>query len=247
MGISTRWHGDASDFDVLIVRAPADRSGVAVRLTAVSGFRLLPADHLMVWERAVPMRLDSRLPAGWSIATPQHEHDVVDVVRDSFEGYRSHYAMNPLFDAHDVLDGYCEWAATMYADERVGTLVVLDEHRVPVGVGLLDFAPDTPDIRLAGMRTLVQGHGHYSALMAALADVAEARGATGIQISTQSTNVRVMPRLGADGFRSPLDRGDVSPDEIESARSALSHSVWRCRHGSCRRSSASRPGFDDDM
>ncbi len=184
--------GCANDFDVLIVRAPADRSSVAVRLTAVSGFRLLPADHLMVWERVVPVRAESVLPAGWSIETPQYEHDVVDVVRDAFEGYRSHYAMNPLFDAQDVLDGYCEWAATMYADEQVATLVVFDEHRVPVGVGLLDFAPDTPDIRLAGMRSLVQGLGHYSALMTALGDVAEARGATGIQISTQSTNVRVM-------------------------------------------------------
>ena len=191
---------DAVDFDVVIIRAPADWARGSVRLTAVPGFRLLPADHLMVWERPVPLRFDAPLPPGWSIMRPQHEHDVVEVIRDSFAGYRSHYAMNPLFDPLDVLDGYCEWAASMYSDDRITTLVVLDERGRPVGAGLLDLAQVIPDVRLAGMVAGVQGHGHYSALMVALADVAEAHGATGLQISTQSTNVRVMRAWARMGF-----------------------------------------------
>ncbi len=191
---------NANDFDVLIIRAPADQSDIAVRLTAVPGFRLLPADHLMVWDRSVPMRFDAPLPPGWSITEPRQEREVVDVVRDSFAGYRSHYALNPLFDAHDVLDGYCEWAATMHSDDHVETRVVLDEHDRPVGVGLLDCAPDVPDVRLAGMASGVQGRGLYAALMVALAAIAETRRSTGIQISTQSTNVRVMRVWARMGF-----------------------------------------------
>jgi len=108
--------------------------------------------------------------------------------------------MNPLFDAADVLDGYCEWAVAMSADAHTWTLVVYGDDATPVGVALVDHSSDTPDIRLAGMTTDVQGGGHYAALIGAISELAAESGHRRVQISTQSTNLRVMRAWSRIGF-----------------------------------------------
>jgi GNAT superfamily N-acetyltransferase len=189
-------------FDVVIVRSAAECRRVPQRLAGLAHHRLLPADHLMYWEceRSAAVPLPS-MPTGWTIDAPTDVSEVVAVVRDSFDRYDSHYAVNPLFDAADVLDGYCEWAAGLYASSQVWTRAMYDDRRRAVGVALVDHSTATPDVRLAGMVPGAQGRGLYSALLGAISRLAATSGAPRIQISTQSTNTRVMRAWARSGFR----------------------------------------------
>lgn len=186
-------------YDVVVARTQADDWRVPVALSSQTSHLFFTADHLMVWQGDLRTASRRSLPAGWLMGEPRSIDEVIDVVRDSFDGYRSHYSMNRLFETGAVLDGYCEWAAVMASRDDHECIVLADDANAPVGVALVDFSPDVPDVRLAGMIKRAQGRGLYASLLAGVAEMALGRGATELQISTQSTNVNVMrawARLG---------------------------------------------------
>jgi GNAT superfamily N-acetyltransferase len=189
-------------FDVVIVRSAAECRYAVQRLAAAPRHHLVPADHLMYWgcRTDAASGPPASLPEGWTIRPAIDVRDVVAVVRASFDHYGSHYSANPLFNPSDVLDGYCEWAADLHASDMVWSYSMYDEFYRPVGVALTDHSGPDPDIRLAGMIPDAQGRGCYAALIQAVNRMASSSGFSGLLISTQSTNIRVMRAWARMGF-----------------------------------------------
>lgn len=192
---------EVASFDVVILRAPAAMRGVPARLAQLPQHVALAADHLCYWEWPVDRAPGVELADGLVVAAEIAEAELLDLVRATFAGYGNHYAVNPLFDQDDVLDGYCEWAQQMHASCECFVLRRASggEGGDALGFAVVDWNADVPDIRLAGMRPEAQGRGWYAGLLSAVMAAAVDRGRAPIRISTQSDNVNVMrawARLG---------------------------------------------------
>jgi GNAT superfamily N-acetyltransferase len=185
--------------DVLIVRAPAEEVHVPARLAALDGFRAIPADTLMYWER----RDLSRDEAG-AAASVTNETDparIEELVRSVFAGYHNHYSANPLLSSEHSLDGYCEWATSLVGSGGATCSLIESEAAVVDGFGIVDWTPDIPDIRLAGIVPSARGRGAYRRLLVALQHEAARRGHSRLRISTQAHNTRPMRAWAELGWR----------------------------------------------
>lgn len=188
-------------FDVVVLRYPADALDVPFALAAVPGYRIVPADHLCVWEWSGAEPPVVEPPPAWTVTPSTDVTDVLDVVRDSFAAYPNHYRANPLLDREKALDGYCEWAAALVEAGDDAATVLRDAAGQAVGIALVDWLTDPPDIRLAGMRSSAQGRGLYRVLLARVLAHAHEGGHDRVQISTQSHNTKVMRAWARMGFR----------------------------------------------
>lgn len=193
-----------SGFDVVILRCAADDVDLPFRLLGLRDFRAFTADHLSIWrwEVAEPGRIV--LPDGWSVGLSADVAAVEVVVRDAFADYRNHYRANPLFDAQAALDGYVDWAHTLMKRSDDACTVVCDPTGEAVGVALVDWDDDVPDIKLAGIRRREQGQGRYGALVSYVMQLTRDRSRPALTISTQSHNVKVMRSWSRLGFL-PVD------------------------------------------
>ena len=188
---------DFDDYDVVIVRCPASAKRMSVALREIPGFEVIAADVLCYWrwEGVLPPVPDVPLPT--SVVGPDDSID--DLVRDAFHSYSNHYTANPLFGADQIMDGYCDWAARLIRSPSTTCVVLEDESGDRVGFGIIDWEPEVPDIRLAGMASAAQGRGLYALVIRALLERAQQRGHASVVISTQVDNVNVMrawTRLG---------------------------------------------------
>lgn len=186
-------------YDLVVLRYPAEAVTIASEASEISGFRSFTADHLCYWEWRRVETVEPTVPAGWCIDDRPDVEEVIDVVRDSFAGYRNHYSANPLLDRDAALDGYGEWAGRLAAVEG-SAYVLRDPSGVGAGVALVDWSIELPDIRLAGMRSSAQGRGLYRVLLESVMERAVLRERDGLQISTQSHNVSVMRVWARAGF-----------------------------------------------
>lgn len=188
----------ADPFDLVVLRYPAEAVTVAFELSELPGFISFTADHLCYWEwhGAVAKAV---VPAGWRVDDQPSVDEVVDVVRDSFASYRNHYSANPLLDRGAALEGYCEWAGHL-AGADGAAFMLRDQPGVGVGVALVDWLADRPEIRLAGMRSSAQGQGLYRVLIESVMERAVEKGHDSVLISTQSHNVNVMRSWARMGF-----------------------------------------------
>lgn len=191
-------------FDLVVLRYPAASVTVAFESTQLAGYLCFTADHLCYWEWhgdeiEAEARGEARVPAGWRVDHQPPVDDVVEIVRASFASYSNHYRANPLLDRDAALEGYCEWAALL-AGVDGSAFVLRDDLDEGIGVVLVDWSVDLPEIKLAGMRPSAQGRGLYGLLLRSVMDVAAAHGRSGLQISTQSHNVTVMRAWARAGF-----------------------------------------------
>jgi hypothetical protein len=127
------------------------------------------------------------------------EDEISTLVRNVFDGYANHYAANPLFERSLALDGYCAWAASLVGSGDATCTVLDGPDGRPAGFGVVDWATDPADVRLAGMVTDARGRGWYRWVVAQLMHEADVRGRAPLWISTQAHNVAVMrtwARLG---------------------------------------------------
>lgn len=187
-------------FDVVVVRHPAGAVHLPHQLARMPGFTAWTADHLAIWEWSGPAAPAVDVAGPWSVGPAATRDEVVAVVRDAFADYRSHYRSNPLFPATAVLDGYVEWAVDLAHRQPDGPTTVRDGEGRAVGVALVDWEAAPPDIRLAGMRSAVQGRGVYGLLVSEVIAVALRKGNVGVRISTQSHNINVMRAWVRLGF-----------------------------------------------
>ncbi|MGA9275381.1 MAG: GNAT family N-acetyltransferase [Ilumatobacter sp.] len=188
----------AVPFDLVVLRYPAEAVTVAFELSELPGFISFTADHLCYWEWQ-GAGAEAVVPPGWSVDDQPSGDEVTDVVRDSFASYRNHYSANPLLDRSAALEGYCEWAGHLAAADGAA-LLLRDQGGEGVGVALIDWLADRPEVRLAGMRSSAQGQGLYRVLIESVVERAVAQGHSRVLISTQSHNVNVMRAWARMGF-----------------------------------------------
>ena len=191
-------------YDVVILRCRADAIDLPFRLLGLREFRAVTADHLGVWRWDVAEVPTVPLPEGWTVGPSTDAAIVEQVVRVTFAGYRNHYRANPLFDPQAALDGYVDWALSVLDRSDDSCTVLWDDTGDAVGVALVDWSDEIPDVELAGIRPRAQGQGRYGALMAAVMRLTRDRSRPALTISTQSHNVNVMRAWARLGFL-PVD------------------------------------------
>ena len=194
----------AAGFDVVIVRHRAVDVDIPFRLLALRELQAFTADHLCIWRWEASTPEPVALPFGWEIRTGREPATIDAIVRDAFADYPNHYRANPLFDPAAALDGYVEWAHTLAAASDDACVLMFDATGSAVGVALIDWDEEIPDIRLAGIGSRVQGQGRYGALVSHVMQLAVDRSRTALTISTQSHNVNVMRAWSRLGFL-PVD------------------------------------------
>jgi len=211
-------------YDIVIVRTPASWKRQAVELAAIEGYVAFTADNLTYWEwpgqqvQASPESAMPELvmPEGLQLCCSQRVEDIVEIVRDSFPGYKNHYSANPLFDTAKSLEGYCEWVATLMAADST-TLMVVDEHGDGLGFAITDWSGEKPDLTLASVRFRPKrapdgsrrppvrrpsrlGQGLYAHLIAGSVELAIKRERLPISTSTQVDNTTVIRNWAMLGF-----------------------------------------------
>jgi hypothetical protein len=191
-------------YDVVVLRCRADDVELPFRLLGLRDFLSFTADHLSVWrwEAGDFMAIDP--PRAWSVRLSVDAAEVESVVRDSFAGYRNHYTADLLFDPRAALDGYVEWASTVMAHSDDGCSVLYDATGEAIGVALVEWSENAPDVALAGIRGHAQGRGLYGVLISHVMQQTLDRSRPALTISTQSHNVNVMRVWSRLGFR-PVD------------------------------------------
>ena len=191
-------------FDVVILRCPADEVDIPFRLLGLRDFRAFTADHLSIWRWEAGEPGGIVLPDGWSVGLTADVAAVEVVIRDAFADYRNHYRANPLLDTQAALEGYVDWAHTLMKRSDDACTAVCDPTGEPVGVALVDWDDDVPDIKLAGIRRHAEGRGRYAALVSYVMALTLDRSRSALTISTQSHNVKVMRSWSRLGFL-PVD------------------------------------------
>lgn len=190
----------SAGFDVVILRHRAVDLGVPFRLLGLRDLRAFTADHLCIWRWDAHPIEPVTPPAGWAIRIGDESASVERVVRDAFADYANHYRANPLLDPAAALDGYVEWAHTLAAASADSCVLLVDAAGSAVGVALVDWDHDVPDIRLAGISSRAQGRGRYGVLVSHVMQLAVERSRPAVTISTQSHNVNVMRAWSRLGF-----------------------------------------------
>lgn len=187
---------ETADFDVVIVRRPAEWADRWADLARHDGYTALHADTLVFWE----WRDDGGdLGPAPQTASDDDTHRLDELVRDVFERYQNHYASNPLLDPDAALEGYVEWATRTVATS--GGALILTDDLGPTGFALVDWTADPPDVRLAGVCQRARRRGEYGKFMLATMWSARDRGSARLQISTQVQNVGVQRTWSRLGWR----------------------------------------------
>lgn len=184
------------DFDVVILRAPASANTIAARLATLPCHRAIAADQLYYWEWKASWGTPSGL-ARTRVADSTSEIEAL--VRVVFDGYRNHYAANPLLDRRLIAAGYAEWCHDLLSNADATGVILDDDSGRAVGFAVVDWEPDVPDVRLAGMIPEARGRGLYSSVIDGVMHAVGERGRHEFKISTQSDNIGVMrawARLG---------------------------------------------------
>lgn len=187
-------------FDVAIVRTDAGRSAVPCELARLPGRCAIAADQLLYWERRSPVPIQASPPEGWWLDHSPSVADVVFLVRDIFRDYTNHYAANPLFPSGKALEGYAEWAGSLVTSDPTSAVILRQSSGSGVGLAIVDFHTQPPDVRLAGIRLDHRRRGLYSSVLADVTKRALQQGHDCVEISTQSSNTSVMRAWARHGF-----------------------------------------------
>ncbi len=189
------------ELDVLIVRTPAEDLATPGLLASLPAFQAVPAGTLLYWD----WRWDGVSTHDDAVSSTEDPELIEQLVREVFAGYTNHYAANPLFSAEVTVDGYVEWANTLVASGAASCITgAPDEHgrtADPVGLAIVDWSGDPPDVKLAGVRPQCRGQGTYRQLLALVMAEAVRRGHRAVQISTQAHNTQVMRAWADLGWR----------------------------------------------
>lgn len=198
----------ASDAALIIARYPSDQLWVPAAVAA-SGRVVLPAGTLVFWEVQVGQALVPLPVPGVDVVRAQDipadeaARLVADLVEKTFDGYSSHYAVDPLIDPADALAGYVEWAQSCLgsADHCV---LVLRVDGVAAGLATCAFDERGAEILLAGVLPDYRRRGLYPSLLGAVVSAVVARGGSRVAISTQAHNATVQRAWARFGF-TPVD------------------------------------------
>lgn len=196
---------ESAPFDLIFVRAPVQRAGLAAELSQAAGREIRPVESLVYYEwdlaQASTMSRQLRFFVGNQVKFPLLE----PLIRDAFSGYKNHYSANYHFSAAAAVDAYVEWARTLLEESSCRILVAYDEpsgELVGFVLSVVNFVTRSAEIVLNGVSSSWQRQGVYSGLMITAAS--QLRNVDGVQrlaISTQSTNIPVIAAWEKLGLR----------------------------------------------
>lgn len=184
--------------EILIVRTAADDLMTPGVLASLPELRSLPAGTLLYWD----WRDDGGTDVDATADSTDDPHLIERLARAVFDGYSNHYAANPLLSPERTVDGYCEWATALVATGKASCIT--SEHADaarPIGLAVVDWTADPPDIRLAGILPERRGRGSYRRLIRLVMAESVRRGHGTAQISTQAHNTQVMRAWADLGWR----------------------------------------------
>lgn len=138
-------------------------------------------------EDKLPPRVDETI----SPISPESQIALVKVAQDAFQGYRSHYHVDPRLDQTKVEEGYLDWAARSARKEIADEVLVARKGEKITGFLSLRKNDDTTvEGPLLAVSPHAQRQGVGRKLMKAAFHWAYQQGAAEFIISTQVTNLR---------------------------------------------------------
>jgi acyl dehydratase/GNAT superfamily N-acetyltransferase len=189
--------------DVAIVRSPSGDPSLAAEMQRF-GLPVIHADTLVYYEADLGTLAPSSLRNTDLLLREAQEGDreaLESLVATTFDGYRSHYHANPLFDPEAILDGYKEWG-TGFLDRGQGTLWVAERRGRIVAFAACadDAAGVVGEGILYGVAPEAAGGGVYGDLIRHTANNFKARGYSKMRVSTQVWNHAVQKVWAREGF-----------------------------------------------
>jgi ribosomal protein S18 acetylase RimI-like enzyme len=189
----------ASSADLIIARFPAGACTIPNALMR-QGETLIHADTLVYYDATLPA------PAGRAAGNVRRA-SVADleairhIASTAFQGYRAHYAANPLLPAAQILDGYIEWAQSRAdpADSSSDTWLVFDEDAT-AGFATCDVQGEDVEIVLNAIHPAFERRGHYGTLLRHLLHHYSEQGLAKLSISTQIWNYTVQRQWSRCGL-----------------------------------------------
>lgn len=190
--------------DVVILRLP---SALAHNAHALTAYGLHPqyADTLVYYEASL-WDAESTPPRNprstFEVADTADTQTLETLVRSCFDGYRSHYRINPRFPSGAILDGYVEWAIRHIDGREGNTRTWISRGEC----GLTAFAccreQDGRDVEIAlnGVHPNCSGKGLYGDLIRFIRGHYAASGYSSLRVSTQITNLAVQKVWQREGF-----------------------------------------------
>lgn len=197
----------ATDFDLMILRYPAERTLFFSALIESFDGLVLHADTLVYWTLSPESPLSRPLQDRWIVAEEAPTHPVVqESLRKLFSGYTNHYSSNPTLPSEDWLDGYLEWAEgfdrVASGGERF-TLVFRDRTTEMMGGLLLcEFGEDVSEVVLGGVEPWARGASLYRHMIAEASWEMRSRSTAPcvVAVSTQVQNRAVQRSWAALGM-----------------------------------------------
>ena len=125
------------------------------------------------------------------------------IVRETFDGYTTHYHANPLFTSARILEGYVEWAIRHVLSNDEGRLAwIIEVDGQDVGFSCVEIAADHSQARgvLNGTLPAYRGHGIYRRMLRAMLTHFAVEAVPRFVISTQARNVVVQRVWTAEGL-----------------------------------------------
>lgn len=188
----------ASDFDLIIVRYPAEHLEVAERVFA-SGRPSLMADTLLHfrWEPIAPEETEGLVLRPFDHTST----DVLDaIVADVFADYRNHYMSNPLTSHVNAVAAYQDWARAFVDHPGRRVFLVQTPDDAEAGMCAVEWSGTHLESILAGMRPRSRGRRAYQNVLRLQANWACELGLTSMGILTQVWNTRAMRSMIRTGF-----------------------------------------------
>ncbi len=189
--------------ELLVARCPVEELE-AVHAMEAAGFLLM--DTLLYFAREVSTEIPARSKE-FTVRPAQasDEQAVIQIARQAFHGYVSHYHADPRLDRAACDDAYIDWAVRSLGREAADELLVAwDRERILGFLSVKALSPVEVEGPLFAVTPKAQGRGVGRALMIAALHWSRQQGAQRMIISTQITNrasPRVWTRLGFSPFQ----------------------------------------------
>lgn len=194
---------EATHADLAIVRTEAGDCAAMVALQR-QGWPIIHAGALVYYGIDLATAGASPLPSSVRLATPADRDAIQRIAANSFAGYRSHYAANPLLSPALVLAGYVEWAnSRLQPDSADACTWVVTQNDDVAGFATCDIHAQRGqvDIVLNAVHPDYARQGLYSRLLESLLGHYAGSGMRRLATSTQLWNYTVQRRWTATGLR----------------------------------------------
>lgn len=188
----------ATDYEFASCRVPTSDLQT-LQLLLKSGFFLV--DTLVYYKTSTEKHSHEDTGATSCIEQKHLIDQVVDTAKLSFNGYPSHYAMDPRLNRDRAAEIYIDWAKRCCTDKEVATdvRVLLDNSKVAAFVALKKYTSHG-EVLLAAVLPSHQGRGMLQRLLRSTVAWGKEMGISEVYYSTQIQNISAQKALTRQGW-----------------------------------------------